>query len=92
MKMNINEDMNKTEPGHAGRDSGTSAGYVDLLPCPFCGGKPRKILRGNNYTKKRSITIKCQKCRIERTDAAIRFNHEWLDSIATGAWNKRSHH
>ena len=62
---------------------------MELKPCPFCGGKAKKIFIGNDFTKKRSIEIKCTNCRIKRTDAAIRHNHEWLDKIATEAWNTR---
>jgi Lar family restriction alleviation protein len=60
-----------------------------LLPCPFCGTHPIIKRRGNNFTKKRSITIKCPSCRIERTDAAIHQNMEWLEDVALKNWNQR---
>lgn len=60
-----------------------------LLPCPFCGGKPKITFKGNDHTKTRSITIKCSDCRVERTDSAIRYDHNWLKNMALGQWNTR---
>lgn len=62
-----------------------------LLPCPFCGGTPVMQFQGNAYTKSRKLTIKCtnSKCRISRTDGAIKHGHEWLDEIGVAAWNTR---
>ena len=61
----------------------------ELKPCPFCGGEPEIRYQGNDYTKSRKITIRCPKCRIERRDAAIKNNFEWLERIAIGHWNTR---
>jgi len=61
----------------------------ELLPCPFCGGEPEIIFIGNNQTKSRSVKIKCPDCRIERTDAGIRFNHQRIAEIAVKNWNRR---
>ena len=63
---------------------------VVMLPCPFCGGKPELIIIGNNHTKKRSATVKCTKCRVQRTDRAMRFKMEWLIEAAIDQWNKRA--
>ncbi len=60
-----------------------------LLPCPFCGGEPEFITIGNDYTKKRSAEIKCTKCFVKRTTAALRFDLEWCGRKAIEAWNKR---
>lgn len=60
-----------------------------LLPCPFCGGEPEFITIGNDYTKKRKVEIKCKKCRVKRTTAALRFNLEWCGRKAIEAWNER---
>lgn len=62
---------------------------MELLPCPFCGSEPEKIFIGNQYTKKRSIEVKCHKCRCKRVDAAIHHSHDWLDEVSTKNWNQR---
>ena len=62
---------------------------IKLMPCPFCGGKPELQHIGNNYTKKRSIRIKCKQCRCERTDAALRHDFDWLENMAAENWNQR---
>ena len=61
-----------------------------LKPCPFCDGEAEMKRAGNEHTKKRSITIKCTKCRVKRIDATIRYDFRWLESIATKAWNRRA--
>lgn len=63
-----------------------------LLPCPFCGSKPVMQFQGNAYTRSRELTIKCTnpKCRIQRTDGAIKHGHEFLDKIGVEAWNRRA--
>jgi Lar family restriction alleviation protein len=61
-----------------------------LLPCPFCGGKPEILFIGNNHTRSRKVTIKCKTCRIKRTDAGLRFDHEWVARNAIKTWNKRT--
>ena len=61
----------------------------ELLLCPFCGGEPEILRKGNDHRPKRSITIRCKGCRVERTDAAIRHGMEWLEGVAIDHWNKR---
>jgi len=61
-----------------------------LLPCPFCGSEPEILRKGNDHRPKRSITIRCKGCRVERTDAAIRHSMDWLERVATEQWNERS--
>ena len=63
---------------------------IELLPCPFCGGKPVVKRIGNDYVKKRTIQIKCSSCRVTRTDATLRQpGFEWLEKIAAESWNQR---
>lgn len=62
----------------------------ELLPCPFCGGEADKIFKGNDYTKKRSVTIKCTKCFTEQRTGAIQNNLEWCDASAIKRWNQRT--
>lgn len=61
----------------------------ELKLCPFCGTMPEILRRGNDFTKKRSITIKCKVCRAERTDAALRNGMDWLEAVAIKNWNQR---
>lgn len=59
------------------------------LPCPFCGTTPVMNRVGNDFSRKRSITIKCPNCRAQRTDAALRFGFDWLLDTAIKNWNQR---
>jgi hypothetical protein len=61
-----------------------------LLPCPFCGGSAGFIEHGNNYTRKRSLTIRCNSCRITLTNGTIRFDMKWLYEVTVKAWNRRA--
>ena len=61
----------------------------NLKPCPFCGGEANLHHVGNEYTKSRKVVIKCPKCRIARTDAALTHGFDWLDNVAIAAWNQR---
>jgi len=62
---------------------------IELSNCPFCGSEPIIKHIGNDYTKTRSIEIKCPKCRIKRIDAALRYDFSWLEKVAAGNWNQR---
>ena len=55
---------------------------IEFLPCPFCGEMPHVMPKGNSYTKKRAVTVKCKGCRIERTDAALVQGFDWLYDVA----------
>ena len=59
-----------------------------LNPCPFCGGEPVANHIGNDYTRKRTIKIKCKKCRAERTDGTLRHDFDWLEGVAADNWNQ----
>lgn len=63
---------------------------IELLPCPFCGTEPNVKHVGNEYTKSRSLVIKCPKCRTEMKNSAIRFGFEWLENITAKSWNTRA--
>jgi hypothetical protein len=61
-----------------------------LKPCPFCGGVPELITRGNEYSKKRSAEIKCGSCYTKQVTAAIYNSLDWCKEMATQKWNKRT--
>lgn len=58
-----------------------------LRPCPFCGGEPDLTHTGNEDSKIRKVSIRCKKCRCERTDSAIRNNFARLEEVAVKNWN-----
>lgn len=62
---------------------------TELKPCPFCGAEPELIRRGNEHTRKRSVDVRCPECRVQRTDAAIVHDLDWLESRAVENWNRR---
>lgn len=61
----------------------------ELLPCPFCGAAPEIRRQGNAHTKSRRVVIRCPGCRVERADAAIRNDMDWVERVAVGHWNER---
>lgn len=61
----------------------------EILKCPFCGGEPELIPRGNAFTKKRSAEIKCGTCRVEMVVGAIHGTLDWCAKTVTEKWNKR---
>lgn len=63
---------------------------IELLDCPFCGGKPQIMYTGNDRSKKRKMNIKCMGCRVQRTDATLMHDFEWLENICAEAWNARN--
>lgn len=68
-----------------------SENYIkgELASCPFCGGDAELILRGNEFTKKRSAEILCNKCNVVMTVGAIRNSLEWCTKIVAEKWNKQ---
>lgn len=62
---------------------------IELLPCPFCGGEPKVQHYGNDRTKRRSIVVKCSKCRVQREDATLRHDFAWIEKAAAENWNQR---
>ncbi len=62
----------------------------NLLPCPFCGGKAELRQKGNDFTAKRFLTIKCIDCHAQMTNGAIRNSLEWLYGISVEKWNRRA--
>ena len=63
---------------------------IVMLQCPFCGAEPEMMQIGNDYTKKRSVVIKCNRCRIQRKDSALRNSMDWLVDVAVKQWNQRA--
>jgi hypothetical protein len=64
---------------------------IQLLPCPFCGGSAVKKFIGNDYTRKRSVEIKCTKCFTKQVTGAIRNTMAWCEEQAIKQWNTREH-
>lgn len=64
--------------------------YDVLLPCPSCGSDAELLFKGNDYTKSRSVIIKCKKCRLQRTDGTIYQSSEWGAKVCIDLWNTRT--
>jgi len=62
---------------------------IEFSPCPFCGDMPHVIPKGNRYTKKRSVTVKCNTCRVQVTNSTLRHGFEWLYEKSAEGWNRR---
>lgn len=65
---------------------------IELLPCPFCGGKPEKKMRGTAFTKSRFVRIRCKKCGCELEMGGVRWFFERLNLETDKAWNTRAPH
>lgn len=59
---------------------------VDLLPCPFCGGKA--IPAVNDHA--RMWVIRCQSCNAEVWEKNDGHYHQDFIPIINGAWNRRT--
>ena len=62
----------------------------ELLDCPFCGERPIAYLQGNEFTTKKSITVKCPHCLVQRTTGTLYHSSEWLEEKVIQLWNIRS--
>lgn len=71
--------------------SGNDFEADELLPCPFCGHIPELLFIGNDFTKKRSVEIKCTNflCGIHRISSGIKSGSKQLALWSIEAWNKR---
>lgn len=67
---------------------------IDLLPCPFCGGRAELLHIGNEYPqrKTKSIKIKCKgACRTEQINSCTqRYDFNWLEDVSIKYWNTRT--
>lgn len=66
------------------------AAKAEIKECPFCGGIPELIARGNDYAKSRSAEIICKPCGVKVIVAAIRNNSAWCQSKVVEKWNNRT--
>lgn len=55
----------------------------------MCGTKPETIIKGNEHTAKRSVVIKCKKCRITLTTSGILSPLSTLMIWSVKQWNTR---
>lgn len=54
----------------------------DLKPCPFCGGEAEL-----KQTGQKRLTIKCNNCKISRSQSVNRFSLNWLEEKVINHWN-----
>lgn len=69
--------------------SQTNANELVMRRCPFCGGEPELILRGNAFTKKRNAEIRCNNCNVEMVVGAVHNSLEWCEKKVVEKWNNR---
>lgn len=71
--------------------SGCNFLYENLLRCPFCGSEPKLIFIGNDYSKKRTVEIKCTNidCRATMINSSIRSTSKQLATWSIDKWNRR---
>ena len=60
-----------------------------LLSCPFCGAEPQLTFIGNDYSKSRTVEIKCKGCRVKMVNSGIIMGGEQLAKVSIEKWNKR---
>ena len=62
-----------------------------MKDCPFCGSEAELIERGNEFTKRRQVDIKCSNklCRATMVNAALRMSMEKLKNVSIKAWDDR---
>lgn len=63
--------------------------FDDLLGCPFCGCDPGIKLIANEYTKTKSLSIKCPICKIDLINCTNKHSYETILKESVGHWNKR---
>ena len=62
----------------------------ELKNCPFCKGEVEIRTQGNDYSKKRSATMRCKNgCNINMKVSALTHNFEWCEEKLTERWNTR---
>jgi len=61
-----------------------------LKRCPSCDSENIEIYhKGNEYSRKRSVTIKCKHCALMRTTGSTLHDIKWCEEKAIKAWNTR---
>ena len=61
----------------------------DLKNCPFCGCIPVWHLKGNEYTRSRTVVIRCPGCGVEMKMSGRISGVQLLAQHITEKWNKR---
>lgn len=61
-----------------------------LKSCPFCGGAPELIPRGNDFCKKKSAEVSCRNCNVVMVVGAIRYSLNWAIGTVIDSWNRRT--
>ena len=62
----------------------------EVKNCPFCKGEVEIRTQGNDYSKKRSATMRCKNgCNINMKVSALTHNLAWCEGKLTERWNTR---
>lgn len=64
---------------------------ITLKPCPFCGGEPEYIERGNEYMGIKETNVRCKRCNTKQVHKWIRmkFDFDEVRRLTVDGWNKR---
>jgi Lar family restriction alleviation protein len=63
---------------------------IELMPCPFCGGKAEITLTGNTITGYSKAEVRCHSCGMGRTYRKIKgMSSGTIRSQVAEKWNRR---
>ena len=62
---------------------------IKFSNCPLCGDETIVEQIGNEYSKKKTIKVKCRKCFVNIVQSVLIPDFKWLQQKMAERWNKR---